>query len=154
MSRRLPTSMLTPFPPGIERVAYLLDTNIFIAALKGQAAVRARLERIAASEILLSPIVLGELELGVEKSAQRQRNRERLAAVVAGLRVVPLDATVSHRYGLVRAELERMGTPIGANDLWIAAQALALNAVLVTDNEREFGRLEHLQIENWLRPDE
>ena len=131
-------------------MAYLLDTNIFICALKGHPRVRARLERTAAVDVLLSPVVLGELELGVEKSAHVERNRERLARVVDGLAVVPLDAVTARCYARIRADLERKGTPIGANDLWIAAQGLALGAVLVTDNEREFSRVGKLTVENWL----
>ncbi|CAM5388748.1 PIN domain-containing protein [Thauera mechernichensis] len=129
---------------------YLLDTNIFIAALKAHPAVRTRLESVPASSIVVSPIVLGELETGVEKSAQVERNRARLHEVVAGLAVSPLDATVSGHYAWIRAALERQGTPIGGNDLWIAAQALALGAMLVTDNVREFGRVPGLVVENWL----
>lgn len=131
-------------------MAYLLDTNIFIAALKAHPAVRVRLESVPASAILLSPVVLGELETGVEKSAQVERNRLRLAAVVAGLELVPLDAEVSAAYARIRADLERQGQPIGANDLWIAAQALRLGVTLVTDNVREFSRVKGLVIENWL----
>lgn len=131
-------------------MSYLLDTNIFIAALKGHPAVRARLETLPAAAILLSPIVLGKLETGVEKSAQIERNRTRLAAVLADLAVPPLDAAVGSVYARVRAELEKLGIPIGANDLWIAAQALSLGVVLVTDNVREFGRVKGLVVENWL----
>ena len=122
---------------------YLLDTTIFVAALKAHPAVRTRLESVPASSIVVSPIVLGELETGVERSAQVERNRARLHEVVAGL------ATVSGHYASSRAELERQGTPIGGNDLWIAAQALALGAMLVTDNVR-FGRVPGLVVENWL----
>lgn len=130
--------------------SYLLDTNIFIAALKAHPAVRARLESLPAASILVSPIVLGELETGVEKSAQVERNRARLGAVVGGLAVPALDAATSSSYARIRAALEREGTPIGANDLWIAAQALALDAVLVTDNVKEFARVPGLVVENWL----
>ena len=65
--------------------------------------------------------------------------------------IVPVDAPVSQRYALVRAELERQGITIGSNDFWIAAQALVLNATLVTDNLAEFNRVEGLATENWLR---
>lgn len=94
--------------------------------------------------------MLGELETGVEKSAQVERNRARLGAVVAGLAVPALDAATSSNYARIRAALECEGTPIGANDLWIAAQALALDAVLVKDKVREFARAPGLVVENWL----
>ena len=130
---------------------HLLDTHIFIAALKGRSEVRTRLQRLPLADLLLSPVVLGELELGVAKSAWPERNRARLADVVQHLTVVPLDAEVAHHYADIRAVLERRGTPIGANDLWIAAQARALGAVLVTDNVRELGRVDALKIDNWLQ---
>ena len=130
---------------------HLLDTNIFIAALKGRSEVRTRLQRLPLADLLLSPVVLGELELGVAKSAWPERNRARLADVVQHLTVVPLDAEAAHHYADIRAVLERRGTPIGANDLWIAAQARALGAVLVTDNVRELGRGDALKIDNWLQ---
>lgn len=130
---------------------HLLDTSIFIAALKGRSEVRTRLQRLPLADLLLSPVVLGELELGVAKSAWPERNRARLADVVQHLTVVPLDAEVAHHYADLRAVLERRGTPIGANDLWIAAQARALGAVLVTDNMRELGRVDALKIDNWLQ---
>ncbi len=128
----------------------LLDTNILIAAMKGVQQVREKLETTPLSEIVLSPVVLGELELDVEKSLHREKNAARLARVVEGLQVVALDAATSRYYGAVRAKLERQGTPIGANDYWIAAQALALRAVLVTDNVGEFSRVPGLTVDNWL----
>lgn len=129
---------------------YLLDTNVFIAAMKGVDPVRRRLEQLALSDLLLSPVVLGELELGVEKSAYREKNAARLAALVEQIELVPLDGEVSRQYGRIRAQLESGGTPIGANDYWIAAQALALGAVVVTDNQSEFTRVPGLITENWL----
>lgn len=131
-------------------MAYLLDTNVFIAALKAHPSVRARLERTPASDLILSPVVLGELETGVEKSARVEQNRARLAGVVERLDLAPLGVETSHVYARIRADLESKGTPIGANDLWIAAQAIALDATLVTDNVREFSRVAGLRIDNWL----
>ena len=78
------------------------------------------------------------------------RPRARLVSMAQQLQLVGIDAATSRQYGLVRAYLERQGTPIGANDTWIAAQALAIKAVLVTDNEREFSCVPNLQMENWL----
>ncbi|MTW21462.1 PIN domain-containing protein [Allochromatium palmeri] len=130
---------------------YLLDTNIMIAAMKGVAPVKRRLEQTRLADILLSPVVLGELEFGVEKSAHREKNAAHLAELVQKLELLPIDARVSRCYAEIRAHLERRGTPIGANDLWIAAQGTALDAIVVTDNQAEFTRVPGLRTENWLR---
>lgn len=129
---------------------YLLDTNVFIAAMKGAACVRRRLAQVRQPDLVLSPVVLGELMLGVEKSLHREKNAERLRCVTAQIETLPLDASVSECYARLRAELERQGVPIGANDYWIAAHALALGVVLVTDNLSEFKRVPGLVVENWL----
>ena len=129
---------------------YLLDTNIFIAAMKGVQKVRDKLAILPLSDLLLSPVVLGELQLGVEKSRHREKNASRLALIVEGIQLAALDAETSRHYGEIRAELERAGTPIGANDYWVAAQGRALGAVVVTDNTGEFSRVHGLLIENWL----
>ncbi len=129
---------------------YLLDTNILIAAMKGVERVRAKLIVTPLSDLLLSPVVLGELQLGVEKSQHRQTNADRLARLVEGIPLAALDAQTSRHYGEIRADLERIGKPIGANDYWIAAQGRALGAVVVTDNTGEFDRVSGLAIENWL----
>lgn len=131
---------------------YLLDTNIVIAALKGAPQVRQRMEHIPLAALRLSVIVLGELEFGAEKSAYAERNRARLAEVAQNLPLVGIDADTVHQYARIRAFLERQGTPIGANDLWIAAQALATDAILVTNNTREFARIPGLALENWAAP--
>jgi tRNA(fMet)-specific endonuclease VapC len=129
---------------------YLLDTNIIIAAMKGRSEILGHLESTPLEDVILSPVVLGELEFGAEKSRQAERNRARLAELAERLPLAPMDAVASRCYGEVRAHLERLGTPIGANDLWIAAQALAMGAILVTDNLGEFSRVPGLKIENWL----
>lgn len=129
---------------------FLLDTNIFIAALKGVESVQQKLINTQLSDILLSPVVLGELELGVEKSHFKQKNAERLAKVIEQIELVVIDRKVSKKYSVIRAYLESRGITIGSNDYWIAAQGLALNAVVVTDNIREFARVPDLEIENWL----
>ena len=133
-------------------MAFLLDTNILVAAIKGNPAVVGALHSLAPADLLLSSVVLGELETGVIKSAWPERNRRQLLALVDHLELVPVDRTVALAYGQIRTTLERQGTPIGANDLWIAAQAQALNAVLVTDNTREFSRVEGLALINWPTP--
>ena len=129
---------------------YPLDTNILIAALKGHPAVRARLESTPLDSLRLSTVVLGELEFGAEKSAYAERNRNRLAELTRRLPLLGLDAETAACYGRIRSHLERLGTPIGANDLWIAAQAQRHGATVVTDNLREFERVPGLGVENWL----
>lgn len=130
---------------------YLLDTNIIIAAMKGQAEVRARLERTPLEAIVLSPIVLGELEFGAEKSANPQRNFDRLTELTTRLTLAPIDRSTIRHYARIRSLLEKQGRGIGANDTWIAAHALGLGAIVVTDNAGEFSRVPDLPIENWLR---
>lgn len=129
---------------------YLLDTNILIAALKGHPAVRARLETTPLESLRLSAVVLGELDFGAEKSAYAERNRARLSELTRRMPLLGLDAETAACYGRIRSHLERLGTPIGANDLWIAAQALRHASTLVTDNLREFERVPGLTVENWL----
>ena len=94
--------------------------------------------------------MLGELQFGAEKSVYLERNQRRLAELTQRLPLISVDAATALHYGRIRAELERKGMPIGANDLWIAAQALSADATLVTDNEREFHRVQGLRVENWL----
>jgi tRNA(fMet)-specific endonuclease VapC len=129
---------------------FLLDTNIVIAAMKGVPQVRRHLEAMPINLLRLSAIVLGELEFGAEKSAHSVRNRARLIELTRSLPLVGVDADTTLHYARIRAALERQGTPIGANDLWIAAQALAINAALVTDNQREFQRVPGLSLANWI----
>lgn len=129
---------------------FLLDTNIFIAALKGVESVQNKLKKIPLSNIVLSPIVLGELQLGVEKSQFKRKNAARLKSVIDQFELVLIDKRVSNEYSRIRAYLEIKGMTIGSNDYWIAAQGLALDAVVVTDNANEFERVPNLKIENWL----
>lgn len=129
---------------------YLLDTNIFIAAMKGQAAVKRRLETTPLGDLVLSPVVYGELALGVAKSQAVEKNAQQLARVTQAIDMPSIDVRVARHYAEIRASLEQQGRPIGGNDFWIAAQALALGATLVSDNLREFSRIPDLLLENWL----
>ena len=95
-------------------------------------------------------IVAGELRYGCLRKGSA-RLTERVEAVLREIEVLPLKPEVSAIYGEVRRALEARGLPIGQNDLWIAAQARSAEAVLVTDNDGEFGRVEGLAVENWLR---
>ena len=129
---------------------YLLDTNIVIGLSKGSAPVRTRLAQLPAQALLLSPVVLCELEFGIAKSQRPEATRSALAVLLANLQVVDFNAEVAVHYGRIRAALEAAGQPIGPNDLLIAAQALSIGATLVTDNVREFSRVPGLVVENWL----
>ena len=130
---------------------YLLDTNICIYIAKhNPPAVRARFERLAADELAMSVITLGELRHGAEKSMARAKALATLQALQGLIQVEPLTDAVAEHYGKVRNTLERAGQPLGNNDLWIAAHALAQGWLLVTNNEREFRRVKGLKLENWV----
>jgi tRNA(fMet)-specific endonuclease VapC len=132
-------------------LCYLLDTNICIYIAKhNPPAVRARFERHAASELAMSVITLGELRHGAEKSKARDKAIATISLLEASIRIAPVTESVGQHYGAIRAQLEAVGQPIGNNDLWIAAHARAEAWVLVTNNEREFRRVEGLHIENWV----
>ena len=129
---------------------YLLDTNILIAVSKHRPELAERLRLLPASDLLLSSVVLAEIEYGIVKSAKPDLNRQVYDALLRGFAVVDFGAAAARQYGVVRAELERQGQVIGPNDLMIAAQAIAIDAVVVTDNVGEFSRVSGLAVENWL----
>jgi tRNA(fMet)-specific endonuclease VapC len=132
-------------------VRYLLDTNICIYIAKhSPPAVRARFERHSANDLAMSVITLGELRHGAEKSQARTKALAVLNQLEANIEVRPLTAAVGQHYGQIRAALETSGRPIGNNDLWIAAHARAEGWILVTNNTREFERVEGLALENWV----
>jgi len=101
--------------------------------------------------MVISVVAYGELYFGANKSTQKERALNHLNEMVRGIPIESLDETVAQRYGEIRANLEKQGLPIGNNDLWIGAHAIALNVTLVTNNEREFGRIAGLNIENWTK---
>ena len=131
-------------------MAYLLDTNIVSDLVRnptGRAA--RRLNSLARERVVTSVIVLAELRYGETKSASRRLSRQ-LDRVLNVLIVEPFDSPADVHYGLIRARLEAAGLVIGWNDMLIAAHALALDCILVTDNAREFSRISELKVENWL----
>ena len=129
---------------------YLLDTNICIYIIRRNSErVIERLIQKRISDVAISSITLSELEYGVAKSAKPKQNALALAEFLAPLLVIPYDEIAAHRYGHIRAELEKRGAPIGSLDMLIAAHALALQTILVTNNESEFNRVPGLRVENW-----
>ena len=129
----------------------LLDTNICIYLIKRRPQeVRERFERYAVGEIGLSSITVSELQYGVEKSRRVDQNRAALMQFLLPLVIADFDYEAAVVYGRVRAELERLGTPMGPLDTLIAAHALSLDVTLVTNNEREFSQVSDLRVENWV----
>jgi len=129
---------------------YLLDTDVFSLMVKGQdEALNVRMQTLAKGEAVLSVITTGEYFYGVAHapvSALREKRAQRLMDFFG---VLPLDAEASISYGDIRADLRAKGTPIGPNDLWLAAQAKAHGLTLVTRNTREFKRVKGLKVEDW-----
>jgi tRNA(fMet)-specific endonuclease VapC len=131
---------------------YMLDTNIciYIIKQKPQNVIR-RFREAKISEIGVSSITLSELEYGVMKSTKPEQNRMALAQFMAPIEIPAYDDAAAQHYGEIRDYLGRQGTPIGSLDMLIAAHALSLNAVLITNNEREFKKVSNLKIENWTK---
>jgi tRNA(fMet)-specific endonuclease VapC len=132
---------------------YLLDTNILSDLIRNpQGRVAARVAEVGEGKVCTSIIVAAELRYGAAKRGSARLTKQ-LESVLAVLETLPFEAPAEIVYGEVRTRLEAAGTPIGANDLLIAAHAAALGYTIVTDNEREFARIDGLPLENWLRPD-
>jgi tRNA(fMet)-specific endonuclease VapC len=129
---------------------FLLDTNICIHIRRRRPpTVLARFEQLQPGEAVLSVITYGELVYGAEKSQFREQARKQLAELAGLLPIMALPSRAGEFYGSIRASLETKGDVIGNNDLWIAAHAKAARLVLVTNNEREFRRIQGLEIQNW-----
>lgn len=135
----------------MDGVAFCLDADICIAALRGKAPrFEKALEEHAAAGIGVSSIVEAELLLGAEKSARPEHNHAAVGLFLSRFIILPFDSRCAERYARLRAELENQGATIGANDMLIAATALAENATLVTSNRSEFTRVAGLRIADWL----
>ncbi len=130
---------------------FLLDTNICIYALKQRPLVLKRLLAERPIDVALSVITEAELRTGAAKSGSSAKTRGLLENFLRPLRVLDFTAEDAIAYALVRAKLESAGTPIRPLDTLIAAQAVARKLTLVTNNEREFGRVAGLRIDNWAR---
>ena len=133
---------------------YLLDTNIVSYFLRGASpALNQRILESAPEDLAISIISAGELHYGLRKLAPSRRSarlRQQLDALLVAVAVHALPADAALHYGKIRAKLDTSGTPIGGNDLWIAAHALADGLTLVSNNTREFERVPGLLLENWL----
>lgn len=129
---------------------YLLDTDICIYAIAGnRPRLNQRIER-AGRGVLISSIVLAELCFGSAKSERRTANWRELQDFLDRLQVADFGVDAARHYGEIRTHLERAATPIGGNDMLIAAHARSLGLTLVTNKRREFDRVPGLTVENWL----
>lgn len=132
-------------------MSVLLDTNICIACLnRSSILVQESLERLRPEEVFVSAISIAELRFGAQKSQRQKENHRVLDIFTDTINVIEFDELSATTYGAIRMTLEAAGTPIGPLDTLIAAQALAHNLILVTNNTREFQRVPGLKIENWL----
>lgn len=131
---------------------YMLDTNICIYAIKHkpETVIKNFLSH-EPEEICISSVTYAELMYGVEKSMAVEKNRIALSLFLSPITVLDFHASAAEEYGKVRAELERQGMPIGPMDLMIAAHARSEELILVTNNTREFHRVEGLILEDWTR---
>jgi tRNA(fMet)-specific endonuclease VapC len=130
---------------------YLLDTNTVSDLIRNpQGRVATYIKKVGEARVCTSIIVTAELRYGATKKGSA-RLANQLEAVLGVLEVVPFEAPADATYGLIRTRLEQAGRPIGGNDLLLAAQAITLGYTLVTDNEKEFARVDGLNRENWLR---
>ena len=129
---------------------YMLDTNI-IAYIRNQRpeTVLRHFAQYKPEDLCISAITMAELEYGISKSTRPEQNRQALMVLLSRISIVPFDENAAREYGRIRDDLTKKGTLIGANDLLIAAHACAMGVTLITNNVREFERVENLKIENW-----
>jgi tRNA(fMet)-specific endonuclease VapC len=132
-------------------VKYLLDTDTCSALIKGGPEVLGRrLAAVSQADVRMSVITFGELHYGCALRPRRKALLERVLAFARVVEPLPLHDGIAQHYGEIRAGLKSAGTPIGPNDLWIAAHARALDMTLVTHNLREFKRVPKLKLDDWI----
>ena len=129
---------------------YMLDTNIYIYAIKHKPEkVFKRLQAVDPADVCVSSVTYAELVHGVEKSTCIEKNRLALSMLFANIEILSFDVNAADCYGKIRAELEKKGMPIGSLDMMIAGHAQSLGYIVVTNNVKEFSRVNNLKIENW-----
>lgn len=130
---------------------FLLDTNICIYIIKQKPPeVLQRFNNYKIGDIGVSAITVAELEFGVQKSQFPARNQQALTQFLLPLQIVDFDRSAAVIYGDIRAKSEKKETPIGSLDTLVAAHALSLRVTLITNNQKEFGRIPNLQLDNWV----
>lgn len=132
---------------------YMLDTDISSYIMKrSDESVLKRLQKVAVRDVSISAITRSELMYGVEVSPRKQQDHAALEAFLKHIEVLDYPGEAALHYGRIRGALKVAGQMIGANDLLIAAHARALGLILVTNNTREFARVQGLKLENWTLP--
>ena len=130
---------------------YLLDTNICSYILKNRPlSVKQKFDEVGAEQLCISSVVLAELYYGAARHPKSVIIRKEIDDFASRLLVVAWDEQAANHYGTIRAALEKVGTPVGAMDMLIAAHARSMGATLVTNNLREFERIEGLVLQNWV----
>lgn len=130
---------------------YMLDTHICIYIIKKQpASVLERFEQLPFGSVSMSLVTYGELKYGALGSNNSNKALNTLEEIKNYIPVLPIEINVANHYADIRADLAQKGTPIGNNDLWIAAHARALGHTIVSNNIKEFERVENLKYENWI----
>lgn len=130
---------------------YMLDTNMCIYIIKKHSDhVLKKFKRFHVGDIFISSITLAELMYGVYKSLHQQKNKNALEEFISPIEIKTFDEEAAIHYGEIRAYLEKKGAPIGPLDMMIAAHAKSLKFVLVTNNKKEFSRVPHLKIDDWV----
>jgi len=128
---------------------YMLDTNMVIYTIKKRPRKVRNIFKQHEGQMCISAVTWGELVFGAERSKQTEHNLADIEAMATRLEVMPVTTEAASHFGQVRAELYRAGRPIGPYDMMIAGHARALGLILVTNNEKEFERVQGLRIENW-----
>ena len=130
---------------------YSLDTNIVSDLIRNpQGRIAAHIRKVGEAQVSASVIVAAELRYGAARKGSPRLSAQ-VEAVLGALAILPFEPPADAAYGRIRLQLEKEGRPIGGNDLLIAAQAIALGLIVVTDNQAEFVRVKGLKSENWLR---
>lgn len=132
------------------KLRYLLDTNILSELVRDpHGKITERIARVGEERVCTSIVVAAELRFGALKKGSKRLTRQ-LETILSALEILPMEEPVDRRYAEIRHHLQNTGTPIGPNDMLIAAHALSLGMTVVTANEREFSRVPGLAVENWL----
>jgi len=129
---------------------YLLDTNIISYWMRGDKSVLEKIQTYNPCDMLISSVSLAEILYGIEKSPVRKKERrKKIDAICSLLEILPFDKSATETYAVIRAYLEKQGSPISERDTQIAAIALANNLCVVTHNTKEFERVPELKTEDW-----